>query len=600
MKTQTICFLLAITLIFSLLTPPTIAQAGSLTVNSLMDVKAVDGSCTLREAIQNANNNAATNVDCTAGSGADTITFSVSGTITLSSALPTIGDAAGLTIDGVGQTVTISGNNAVRVLYAGDTLILNQVTIANGYATNGTVGGGIYHCCDGTLTITNSTFSNNRVDWQGEGGGIFNSGGTLTIINSTFSGNSATSSGGAIYNASVTLTITDSTFSDNSAPGGAWATGGGGIYNSGDGLLSITNSTFTGNSAAHSGGGGIYCYHCTLSIINSAFSGNSASAGGAIYHIYNDNGASSITKSTFSGNNANTGGGIFNASDAVLSIANTTFYSNTAATNGGSIYTTNANMNITNSTFSINNAGGSGAAIGKYLGTITLRNTIVANSLSGGNCYGAITNGGSNLEDGTTCGWGSASGSMSNTNHSLGVLTGSPAYFPLNDGSPAIDMGDDPTCAAAPVNNQSQNGVTRPQGAHCDIGSYEFVDTIPPAVHTITRADTNPITAASVRFRVAFSEAVTGVDTSDFTLAVTGLAGASITGVIGGAAVYTVTVNTGVGAGTIRLDVVDNDSIVDSSLHPLGGVGEGNGSYTGDETYDISFYPAYFPLVFKY
>ena len=189
---------------------------------------------------------------------------------------------------------------------------------------------------------------------------------------------------------------------------------------------------------------------------------------------------------------------------------------------------------------------------------------------------------------------------MSSTNPLLGVLTGSPAYFPLNAGSPAIDKGDDPICAAAPVNNQSQNGVTRPQGAHCDIGSYESVDTIPPTVQTITRADTNPTSAASVHFTVTFSEAVTGVDTSDFALAVTGVTGASITGVSGGATAYTVTVNTGSGTGTIRLDVVDNDTIVDLALNPLGGVGAGNGNYTSGETYDVRFYQFYLPLIFKY
>jgi hypothetical protein len=104
---------------------------------------------------------------------------------------------------------------------------------------------------------------------------------------------------------------------------------------------------------------------------------------------------------------------------------------------------------------------------------VTLRNTIVANSASGGNCGGTITNGGNNIDSGTTCGWGSTSGSISNPDPLLGALTGSPAYFPLNSGSPAIDAGDDAVCAAAPVSNASQNGVIRPQGAHCDIGSYE-------------------------------------------------------------------------------------------------------------------------------
>ena len=119
-------------------------------------------------------------------------------------------------------------------------------------------------------------------------------------------------------------------------------------------------------------------------------------------------------------------------------------------------------------------------------------------------------------------------------------------------------------------------------------------------VHTITRADTNPTSAASVHFTVTFSKAVTGVDTSNFALAVTGVMGASITGVNSGATAYTVTVNTASGTGTIRLDVVDNDTIVDLALNPLGGAGAGNGSYTSGETYDVRFYWTYLPLVFKY
>jgi hypothetical protein len=38
----------------------------------------------------------------------------------------------------------------------------------------------------------------------------------------------------------------------------------------------------------------------------------------------------------------------------------------------------------------------------------------------------------------------------------------------LSPGSPAIDAGDDAACSAT-----DQRGITRPQGAHCDIGSYE-------------------------------------------------------------------------------------------------------------------------------
>jgi CSLREA domain-containing protein len=53
-----------------------IAQAATITVNSLANTAANDGVCTLREAITSANNNSAGTTNCTAGSGADTIQFS--------------------------------------------------------------------------------------------------------------------------------------------------------------------------------------------------------------------------------------------------------------------------------------------------------------------------------------------------------------------------------------------------------------------------------------------------------------------------------------------------------------------------------------------
>ena len=65
--------------------------------------------------------------------GGGTVTFSCSGTITLTAKI-TI--AADTTIDGSGQAVTISGNNAVRVftVNSGVTLNLNELTVANGSA----------------------------------------------------------------------------------------------------------------------------------------------------------------------------------------------------------------------------------------------------------------------------------------------------------------------------------------------------------------------------------------------------------------------------------------------------------------------------------
>ena len=122
-----------------------------------------------------------------------------------------------------------------------------------------------------------------------------------------------------------------------------------------------------------------------------------------------------------------------------------------------------------------------------------------------------------------------------------------------------------------------------------------FVATAPtdkaaPIVVSIDRASgTNPTNAASVPFTATFSESVTGVDSGDFTVPVTGtVSGASVTTVSGSGATRTVDVNTGTGDGTIGLNLVDDDSIEDTAASPnkLGGTGAGNGSFTG-QTYSI-------------
>jgi hypothetical protein len=109
-----------------------------------------------------------------------------------------------------------------------------------------------------------------------------------------------------------------------------------------------------------------------------------------------------------------------------------------------------------------------------------------------------------------------------------------------------------------------------------------------PYVSSITRMDADPNNTATVRFTVSFSKSVTGVNKGDFVLTTTGITGASITTVSGSGNTYTVTVDTGSGDGTIRLDVVDNDSIEDGAGNPLGGSGAGNGNFNSGEVYTIT------------
>jgi hypothetical protein len=84
-----------------------------------------------------------------------------------------------------------------------------------------------------------------------------------------------------------------------------------------------------------------------------------------------------------------------------------------------------------------------------------------------------------------------------------------------------------------------------------------------------------------VSWRVEFSEPVTGVGVSDFSLAGGGFAGGSIHAVSGSGKVYNVTANNVFGPGTLGLNLIDNDSIHDIAYNPLGGAGNNNGNFTG-------------------
>jgi len=114
------------------------------------------------------------------------------------------------------------------------------------------------------------------------------------------------------------------------------------------------------------------------------------------------------------------------------------------------------------------------------------------------------------------------------------------------------------------------------------------LDTIPviiyPTVTGITIASSN---AGNANFTVTFSKSVTGVDTGDFTLTTTGVSGAAVSGVSGSGSIYSVAVNTGIWEGTIRLDVVDDNSIKDSSANPLGGVLMSDGNFNAGEVYTV-------------
>jgi hypothetical protein len=112
-------------------------------------------------------------------------------------------------------------------------------------------------------------------------------------------------------------------------------------------------------------------------------------------------------------------------------------------------------------------------------------------------------------------------------------------------------------------------------------------DATVPVVTGSARANSDPTNAGSVQFIVTFNKRVSGVDTSDFTLTTAGITDAVITDVSGSNSTWIVTVTTGTGDGTIRLDVGDDDTIVDDAGNRLGGAGTGNGGFTAGQIYTV-------------
>jgi hypothetical protein len=464
--------------------------------------------------------------------GGGTVTFACSGVITLSNTITIAADAT-IDGTGHVVIISGNNAVRVFTVNAGATLNLSGLTIANGRAdagggvsNSGTLtvsnsiffgnsasgnGGGIFiptcsvDCGDIAVIVNNSTFSGNSA--SGNGGGIFispycyeNCGQmTLTVNNSAFSGNTANGAGGGIFhdgdymtqvvavivsnstfsnNAAgaifsgnhTTLNVSNSTFSGNHGPGIATAiysyatlrvsnsifTGnsGHGIRNSKWNSLTVSNSAFSSN-----GGCGIDNYDASLTVSDSTFFGN---AGCGVANG-DDGGTATVTNCTFS-NNGGDGGDFGNSFLSAATVSNSTFAS-TSAGHGGISNGVEATLTVVNSTLH-----GVPVINSEYDGTVTLKNTIVAHSLTGSNCTGEIIDGGGNLSypDSTCPGI--------HADPLLGPLqdNGGPTWtMALGPGSAAMDAGDDATCAADPVNNRDQRGVVRPQGAHCDSGALE-------------------------------------------------------------------------------------------------------------------------------
>ncbi len=266
-------------MVFSPVSP---VAAASIVVNSLADDSlgnlAANGTCDLREAVEAANTDAPVG-DCAAGSGADVITFSVTGTIPVNGIGP-LALSSDLTITGPGASqLTIDGQLNVQIFsLSNGTYHLSGLTLTRGSS----------ECYGGAIAAFDSAdlFADGLVvkdsvaggECAGRGGGIYTGEGDTTLTNSTISGNTATDggSGGGYFSDGGAVTMTNVTISGNTLVEGlATDRRGGGFFSHGDEVLN--NVTITGNTGGV--GGGVYVFYGTLQISNAIIAGNTADTG---------------------------------------------------------------------------------------------------------------------------------------------------------------------------------------------------------------------------------------------------------------------------------------------------------------------------------
>jgi hypothetical protein len=467
------------------------ATAATITVTAnAPDELTANGSCSLREAITNVNNGTSDNYpECVAtgayGDGGTDHIVVPAGAYVLD--LGGIGEDANangdydllsnVEITGAGASSTeINGGGLDRVFHiasASATVRISGVTITGGQEQ----GGGIYNG-GGTVTLADARIANCSDGLAGYGGAVFNEGGTMTIANSTLANNSAFHAGGGIYDHVGILNLEGATVSGNSTSADDYM-GGGGLYSDG-GTITVSHSTIRANTTSGYGGGVQVESGTMTTITASTVSDNSAARHGGGLYSYNT--AMVITDSTISGNSAagEYGGGIHNAMFAILSLTNTTVSGNSSGGAGGGLYGEGISATIVHSTFALNAAPTDGEAIAVGGGnTLFLSNTLISSPGGAADCFNTAGGPdsfslGHNLGTDNSCADAANATDIIAATAGLGALAdnGGPTQtHALLTGSAAIDTAD---CDGGSITTD-QRGESRPYGAACDIGAFEWM-----------------------------------------------------------------------------------------------------------------------------
>ncbi len=409
------------------------------------DLMMLGEQCTLRAAIDEAN--AIPNrSDLTLPAG--TFTIALEGFQEDSNATGDYDIWDDLSLAGAGQDATFiqAGSDAdsgldrvFHVMTGTQSLDLSDLTVRYGRivstvtTTGSEDGSGLFNVTDATVTITSTTFAENSIEKVDEdGGAIGNIGGG-------------------------TVRLTDSMILNNRAEGGTGSSGGG-LFNAFGSHIIVHNSVISGNVAS-SKGGGIYSNRDGATIL--------------------------VSNSTIANNHAGIlGGGVQNG--ATLVMTNTTVSGNSSDDNGGGISNDSMDSNFTGSHLTIvnNSADSSGGGLWlEQLAQVTLKNSIVANSVAGGDCAetdGSFSDGGYNLVEDGSC---ISAGTSFDGDPSLGGLADNggdtPTHLP-EQSSPALNTIPSGVNGCGTTFQTDQRGAIRPLESSCDMGAVE-TDGLSPA-----------------------------------------------------------------------------------------------------------------------
>ena len=392
-------------------------------------------------------------------------------------------------------------NNAFHVVTISpqvtNATVLDGFTITGGNTEgDGHFGGGIY-ISDASPTL-NNLIINGNLSPTGGGGGMF-------IITNPPAPSDPPDPPGTPWPYYSAPLLNNVAFSNNIAERG------GGLFNQNSNPI-LTNVKFTGNSATNGGGGGMNSQTANSSdprinpeLTNVVFHGNTATGGGG---MLNSNSNAIMTNVTFSGNGVGRrGGGLLNEnSDPELS--NVTFYNNTSLDNagyadprgGGGMMNINSDPILNNVTFSANDSVLIGGDAMRNVASVDGTSDVqISNSIFWDNSDDEISSDATStvtIVDSVV--EGAVADPIDNIiidnpkldTNGLADNGGFTQTLALTVGSSAINTGGVHTgCAST-----DQRGTTRPQGAACDIGAYEFDGVTILTVSPVTGTYVNTVT----------------------------------------------------------------------------------------------------------